>query len=420
MEFSSFATITVVSCIAALGAGSASACKCASNFHGPNNLEIAKLEANAATVIFEGVPERFENTWNILKVKDGERISADDLGASDQSNAMLVTFKVLRTYKGDLGTETGIYTGFGGGDCGAVYAPGVTYLILASKTSTKHLVVSMCSPGGWIGGNDVAAKLRYLRKEQPVASDLIPWKRQTPAEYAAEYAAQEEQKHRDSEDFQKRYAEVTGKICGTTLEEKPDDSTLGLIEFLSTEGHSPIQHPTAEVNRDGSFCSERLGPGKYYLYFRKGQGATKSAVYYPGVGEKAKATAVDIGAGQTESDITFKIPGQKRYSVRGILSTNDTSADLQRVGILLISLDGAPFSGWYRQEIDFQSTSLFPKVKYFDVQDVLPGRYVAYVSVLGRDWFTYKEEVNMTDHMKFISLELEHEKPAEPKVLPYR
>jgi len=411
MKFIPLAKITAVACIAASAAGSASACKCASNFHGPNNLEIAKLEANAATVIFEGVPERFENTWNILKAKDGERISANELSPTKYQSAMLVTFRVLRAYKGDLGAEIGINTGFGGGDCGAVYAPGVTYLIFASGTSTQHLGVGMCSPGGWIGGNDVAAELRYLRKEQPVASDLIPWKRQTPAEDAAEYAAQEEQRHRDSEDLQKRYAEVTGKICGTTIEEKPDDTSPGLIEFLSTEGYSPIQHPTTEVNRDGSFCSGRLGPGKYYLYFTKGSGATRSAVYFPGTGDRVKATAVEIGAGQTRSDITFRIPQQKKYSVRGIISINHESGiDLQGVEIRLISLDGAPYSDWYGQAIDFQSTSLFSKVKFFDLPNVLPGRYVAYVSVGGQGWFTYKDEVNVTDHMKFVSLHLEHSK----------
>jgi hypothetical protein len=408
MKFSFVAKIAAVSCIAALAAGSASACSCGASFHGPNNWEVAKLDVNAATVIFEGVPERFEHQWDVLKAKDGERISANELsGKPDKSNAMLVTFRVQRVYKGDLGPEIEINTGLGGGDCGAVYAPGVTYLILASVTSAKHLVVSMCSPGGWIGGNDVAAQLRYLRKERPIVSDLVPWRRKTPAEYKAE----EEQRKRDSEDFQKRYAQVTGKICGSTLEEKPDEANPGQIEFLSTAGYSPVGHPTVSVNSDSSFCSGPLGPGKYYLYFRKGSGGLRSAVYYPGVGEKAKATAVEIGAGQTKSDITFHVPEQKKYSVRGIIVTNDMlGIDVWSVEVLLISLDGAPYSGWYRQAIDFQSTFPFLKIKYFDLEDVLPGRYVAYVSVLGGNWFTKKEEVKVTDHMTFISLPLEHEK----------
>src|SRR6202162_5677823 len=408
MKFFSFAKITAVSCIAALATGSASACKCGARYYGRNNWEVAKLEVDGATAVFEGTPERFENQWNILKAKDGERIPANELSSKPtQSGAMLVTFRVQRVYKGDLGPEIEINTGFGGGDCGAVYALGVTYLIFANITSAQHLGVSMCSPGGWIADGDVAAQLRYLRKEQPLASDLVPWRRQTPAEYAA----QQKQRRRDSEDFKKRYAEVTGKICGTAFEEKPEGANPGLIEFLSAAGYSPIEHPTVYVNSDGSFCSGPLGPGKYYLYFRKGSGGSRAAVSYPGVGERMKATAVEIGAGQTKSDITFKISQQKKYSVRGIISTNDMSGlDLQSAEVLLISLDGAPYSGWDRQEIDLQSTSLFPKVKYFDLQDVLPGRYVAYVSVPGRDWFTKKEEVNVTGHMKFISLELEHGK----------
>src|ERR1700729_1030360 len=105
MKFIPFAKIAAVVSIAAFAASSASACTCASNFHEPNNLATAKLEADGATVIFEGVPERFENTWSILKAKDGERISANELSPTKYQSAMLVTFRVLRAYKGDLGTE---------------------------------------------------------------------------------------------------------------------------------------------------------------------------------------------------------------------------------------------------------------------------------------------------------------------------
>jgi|ERR1700722_1491440 len=137
MKFFPFAKIATGFCIAAVAAVSVSGCQCGASYHGPNNLAVAKLEADGATVIFEGVPERFENTWNILKAKDGERISANELSPTKYQSAMLVTFRVLRAYKGDLGTEIGIKTGFGGGDCGAVYAPGVTYLIFASGTSAE-------------------------------------------------------------------------------------------------------------------------------------------------------------------------------------------------------------------------------------------------------------------------------------------
>jgi len=134
-------------------------------------------------------------------------------------------------------------------------------------------------------------------------------------------------------------------------------------------------------------------------------------MYYPGVSQRAKATTIEVGAGQILSDITFKVPVQKTYAVRGIISTNDKSGlDARSVYVALVDLEGRAFPAAYSQPIDFQSSFPLPKVKYFDFENVLPGRYVAYVSVLGQGWFTKKEEVSVTAHMKFISLELLHKK----------
>jgi hypothetical protein len=404
-----FLKMAAVACIAAIATGQASACKCGSNFHGKNTWELAKLEADGTSVIFEGMPERFEVQWNVLNAKEGELISSED-SADKYSHlpGMLVTFRVQRAYKGELGPEIQIKTGLGGGDCGAVFAPGLTYLVFASGPGVADLGVSMCSPGGWIGSQSVATELRYLRKERPLAGDLVPLRPWT----AAEYAAQEGQRQRDFEDNQKRYAAVTGKICGNLTAEKLKDGNTGLLSFLSTAGYSPIEHPTANVNHNGSFCSGRLGPGKYYLYFARGSDTgMMSAVFYPGVTEKAKATTIEVSAGQTQSNISFEVPLQNTYSVRGIISTNDKSGlDSRNVYLSLISLDGGPFLQRYSQPVDFQSTLPFPKTKYFSFENVLPGRYTAYVSILGHGWYMKKEEVSVTTHSKFIFLQLEHRK----------
>ena len=76
--------------------------------------------------------------------------------------------------------------------------------------------------------------------------------------------------------------------------------------------------------------------------------------------------------------------------------------------VALISLDGGTFPAGYSQPINFQTPFPLPKVKYFDFESVLPGRYIAYVSVLGQGWYTKKEEVTVSTHMKFISLQLVH------------
>jgi hypothetical protein len=75
-----------------------------------------------------------------------------------------------------------------------------------------------------------------------------------------------------------------------------------------------------------------------------------------------------------------------------------------------VSLDGALFPAAYSKPINFEGSFPLPKVKYFEFENVLPGRYLAYVSVLGQGWYMKKEEVSVTTHMSFISLQLTHKK----------
>ena len=268
----------------------------------------------------------------------------------------------------------------------------------------------MCSPGGWIGSKEVATELRYLRKERPLADDLVTVRPLT----VQEYTAQEGKRQRDFEESQKMYAAVTGKICGKVVRQNAGakDAAEGILSFLSAAGYSPVAHPTVGLNPDGSFCSKPLGPGKYLLYFtRYSEDGLTSAVYYPGVAEKTAATAVEVSAGQTVSGITFKVPSQRAYSVQGIISTDDKSGlDAKSVSVALVGLDGVPFPVAYGKQVDFEGSLPLPKVKFFHFGNVLPGRYIASVSVFGGGWYTEKQEVIVTSHMKFIALKLVHKK----------
>jgi hypothetical protein len=396
-------------CIIAAAAKFASACQCGSSIHGKSALELAKLQAEGATVIFEGTPERFELQWSVLRSKVGELIPAESPDERrDRGPRMLVTFRVGRAYKGSLEPKVQISTGLGGGDCGARFAPGVTYLVYAFGPSLHELGVSMCSPGGWIGGNNVAADLRYLRNERPTASDLVAPK---PL-WAYPPAEQEKRIQVNREEIKRRYAAITGSICGTVVGQNGSDE-LGSVSFLFTDGYSPVDHPTAQVNRDGSFCSERLGPGAYNLYFtRRSDKGLSSALYYPGVEERAKATPIQVNAGRDESGFIFNVSTRtlKTYSVRGLISTNDKSGlSANDVSIALISLDGDRQT-WYQRTIDFEGFFPFPKIKYFNFENVVPGRYIAYASVSGQGWFTKTVEVTVSTRAKFISLELVHRK----------
>lgn len=407
MRITSLVRFVGVFAISVLSIEAAFACQCGAGFRGKNAWENAKLAEENAMVIFEGTPIKFELRWDLLDAKEGEPIATDAFlspSSIERMPHMVVTFHVAKTYKGDLGTEVQLHTGLGGGDCGAVYMPGLNYLVYAGGSSLDQLGVSMCSPGGWLESAEVATDLRYLRKERPTSADLTRILRWSQAGFAKQEAARK----RDYEEWRKRFDAATGKICGTVVHVDPKDKGEGSIAFLSTLGYSPNSPDYAELKEDGSFCSRNLGPGKYYLYFVHRDDDGASAVYYPGVTDVAKATPVEVRAGQTQANIGFHVARQTSYSIRGLISADDRSAfDSERMqtSIVLIRSDGDR-RVWY----DARTTlRLLPKSAYFKFDNVVPGRYFVFVQTRA-GWMTRKVVVDVTTHSKLISVDLVRKK----------
>jgi hypothetical protein len=315
---------------------------------------------------------------------------------------MQITFRVKKVHKGDLKEEVRLGTGVGGGDCGVLYQTGLDYLVYAYARKSGDLVVSMCSPGGWLGSNYLATELRYLRKEHPSKADLAPMEYWTPAAIA--------QRDREREEYVKRYTAATGQICGSISPKRKSDDQLEHIAFLSTAGYAPFPHATVEVDREGRFCSDRLGPGRYYLFYTHGlwKGSMKSALYYPGVAEQASAKSVEIGASQVRTDIVFHIVEPPTYAVRGFISADDKSGfGKDDVALILVGLDGRI---WGQEVVDFSGRFPLPRLKYFSFGEVVPGRYLAYAVAPGRNCLTRIVEVNVARHSKLVFLELKHTK----------
>jgi len=389
-------------------------CQCGGEFYpGKTPREIAKIHAEAASLIFEGTPERLDLRWNLLDAKEGDLVpvldfSPQPLGSREPRT--VVTFRVQRTYKGQLGAEIKVSTGLGGGDCAARFTPGFSYLVYLHPTDTGEFAVGMCSPGGWIEGSELAPDLRYLRGERPVASDLVPF-RPHSALTAKQRTAAEEQSKAQYDEFQKKLATITGKICGTVVRESAKDADLGAVSFLSTQGYLPGEIPFAEVKDDGSFCSRPLEPGKYYVRVRFSREKATLTSYYPGVAEKERATPIEVTAGQSQSDIVLKEIPQETHSVRGFISMNDRPEPSPfRASVVLFRLGGDLRSDSYSQAVDFQSALPLPKVKYFKFENVLPGRYVVFIEGLGPGWFTKKLELTVSTDNRLVFMDLVHKK----------
>ncbi len=391
----------LVALVSMLGVGATPGfgCKC-SGVHGRTAWETAEIEAARSDAIFEGTPEHLAVQWNILTAKSGEMIRPDP-GASWMSGnwpRMLVTFRVKRVYKGNMGATVQVWTGMGGGDCGAHYAIGLDYLVYASGSTPADLRVGICSPGGWLGSNRLAAELRHLRRKRPIPSDLATLEYWTPSAIARLDKEREE------------YAAATGQICGSISPAASNENEWQQIAFLPTIGYSPSESAVAKVDRDGKFCSDRLGPGEYYLYYTRGRlfGELESALYYPSVVERARAVTVRVEAGQVHSNLIFHIPKQKTYTVRGFLSVDDKRAiGNDGVYAILVGPDGR---NWGTQSVDFSGSLPLPKVKYFNLGNVPPGRYIACVIGPGKDWLSRIVEVDVTTHSKLIFLALQHTK----------
>jgi hypothetical protein len=364
-----------------LTASRAFACRCAGGPHGTDLLDDVKRNSLRAAVIFEGTLVRQELYWKTWNTSQGELISAQISLESnlDMSPQMLFTFRVQRAYKGAAANEVQMITGFGGGDCGARYEPGLAYLLYAGRLNTGQLTVSLCSPGGWIGSRFIETDLRFLRKEKPIAIDLEPYR---PAGVTREEI--EKRDRRNFEANQKRFETLTGKVCGTA----PPNV---VISFLSAAGYSPWAPPQGMANPDGSFCSPPLGPGTYNV-----QLAGDSPI------------AVDVVAGQTQSDVFLKKSTPQPHTVRGFILVDSKSPpvpDHVTVGLIPLS-GGSLFAG--TQTVDFHGP--FSRIKYFAIENVLPGRYLICVYAAGQGWYTRKQEVTVSTHMKLISLDLFHKR----------
>ena len=406
MFFRSASAIISLVYVMTIGVSQGFACKCASGFHGNSRWELAKAEAQGTDVIFEGTPERIEMHWWPFSAREGNLIPATSDATTGAFPRMVITFRVNKVFKGDLGSEVQITTGMGGGDCGGDFSSGLPYLVYSRKSTQGELTVNMCSPGGWIGNTTVAVELRYLRHEQPTLGDLKIQKHWT----AMELAEQEKENKQNFEEQVKRYSAATGTICGTVALNSAKGEVFGLLSFLSTNGSSPVPfaHPTVDVRAGGAFCSGRLAPGKYRLHFmRFSNRKLASSVYFPGVEDPNQATPIEVSAGTSQAGIIFNEPKQKTYAVRGFISTNDRSQLAQgNVSIALIRADGLMYPSPYVESVDFRSDLPLPRIKYFQFEHVLPGKYIALASVDSSGWFMKKVEVTVATHMKFISLEL--------------
>jgi hypothetical protein len=318
-------------------------CSCGSgnSVLGKGAWDVAKMRADSAEAIFEGRVERLDFRWIILDAPQGSLVPVLRYDPADSSYPRtMVKFQVVRVYKGQFPERVLVRTGLGGGDCGARFIPGLTYLVYGYRDNEGEFSVSMCSPGGLITSATVAPDLRYLRGERSTKSDLIRFMPHSST--ARELAREQVERKRRYDAYERQLARTTGKICGSVNYQSGKRDDGGSVAFLSTAGFLVGEIPFGTVQDDGTFCSDSLTPGPYYLRFPSHRDKkVRTISYYPNVISKDKATPVEVVAGQIRRNVVLKEIPQNTYSVRGFISASEKTG-LDKLTVSLFRVDGTP------------------------------------------------------------------------------
>lgn len=236
----------------------------------------------ASKIVFEGTVQR-----QVLKVGP-IGVPATAMSMTMHGEHRVVTFRILRTYRGHVTGSVVVLTGMGGGDCGFDFETGKQYLVYADRIDAANLFTSICTGTSLLAHGGPA--LRYLRGQKLQPDDLLD----VPA-YRNKYEPQ-----------------WTGTVCGnlTRPDGIPLDHASIELTHVRNDSVSPRVVPSPKLTGpDGSFCVGYIPPGKYILTAEKMDfdANRRWMGYYPGVGTHLKAIPIEIHEDEDVDDLHFTV-----------------------------------------------------------------------------------------------------------------
>jgi hypothetical protein len=276
---------------------------------------VAAYSAGATQVIFEGSVEKQE-------LRSGSPDAPNTaLSMSTFGSHRVVTFNVLRAYRGNASGSVTVLTGLGGGDCGFDFETGKKYLVYASRVNTEILFTSICT--GTSSLEQAGPAFRLLRGETPTPDDLLD-----PQSY-----------------YEKFQDQWYGTACGRVA--RPDGSPLSVASVDLTqvrdEPFPPKSASDPDMSKpDGSFCISGISPGKYVLTAETMDfdHDLRWMGYYPGVSKHADATVIEVKAGAKLRNLDFTVRKESLYTVSfRIQSSDGTPVPLDNLRVRIDSPD---------------------------------------------------------------------------------
>jgi len=203
-------------------------------------------------------------------------------------------FSCAKSLQREAGSEVQVHTGFGGGDCGAQFSSGLTYLLFLLP-QTDAVYVSPCASWGWTLGPQVQSQLRYLRGETPAPDDLLLPKRWSP-EHSKKRSIKRKRMRLDSYSC----GRTDRNDCGRVERDAELRAEWGDVRLLSLLGYSPAQQPTRIL--------KTMEPLRQILDRASTSSGLKSRnafAYFPSTSSWTRPSN-RVAAGQTLSGITIR------------------------------------------------------------------------------------------------------------------
>jgi hypothetical protein len=375
--------LAVMSLLAVL-ASSALGCTCESPSDAKTVRDLAvwySEGANSSEIIFEGV---VENQRLLAGTVDARQNSASPSTVSPQR---VISFRVLRAYRGDVSGLVTVLTASSDADCGFDFDTGSQYLVYADRVDDNTLRTSICT--GTSLSQHAAPALRVLRGEDPTPDDLL-----------------------DAKSYYDKFApQWTGTVCGRII--KPDGTPLAKawIELTQVRDDTLLPNTAAEsatANSDGTFSIRYIRPGKYLLTAERldSKDYLRWSGYYPGVMAHAEAKLIEVHAGENLSDIQFAVGKVRVHTVLFRIVTSDGSAlPLKQLGVSVDAAERDALSYHLAQNRTVKGVypaGYVPQGRYLVQTYIRPEVRAGKIPAELAKWQMAKKEVNISSDSEVI------------------
>lgn len=348
-----------------------------------NLRELVRWQLQESKILFEGRVERMEiQHGQITPVPD------DALSATPSADELIVTFRILRSFRGGSSGAVRVITSLGQGSCGFDFENGRSYLVDAFYDASGAIFTSSCQQTRTL--ESAGPQLRALRNEPPTAEDLL-----VPSEYW------------------KSADRLDGTLCGQISH--TDGSPVGKTCAASVwrvlnSPVAPLQHGDVRVNRDGSYCTGPLEPGKYIIGAEDGDPwatGVRYTGYFSATHQASKAEQVEIKPKQVLRGIDFALFPQKVYTVSGlVVPPANFPFPITQMRVVIRSAENELLTQPEDTAIGSDGT--------FEFYQVPPGRYLVSVSQAGgaasMGWSQLPRAITVPEQAKGVVLSLASDK----------